>query len=387
MILLTLVAPLLETSIPNDTEVAVAAFAPLPKEFGEKDRQRLAVAVRVLSDGTQDYSRRKLFDVTQGRPIQETLLPDGVLIRFLAPRENLPNALTLMDGLLRRPTIDAESLGRSLRRLQRSETGYWAAALHPERNQLRTVKVEEARALLARVFNSSRTVVAAAGGFSAGEAANRWARKTRDWKSLPDPKYPDISIAPEAADNPSGVTTVELRGKPLRVDAPSLPLRWLTLVALGVGKGSSLFRDVRQVEGWCYRQEAVLYPDREGLVPRVVAATIPSDADPGRAEHLRETLRKAVSLWTEADRRRALAMASLALEQGVPLGPLWLADAPVGGGLADRAALDAYWYAKAGVRWDPARQMRAMRSVDLEALKTDAEAFLAEAQPIVLPGR
>lgn len=381
------VPDLLETSIPNATDVAIAAFAPLPKEFGEKDRQRLAVAVRVLVDGSQDYSRRRVFDLTEGRTVEAALLPDGVVVRFVVPRENLRSGLTLMDGLLRRPTVEAGSLDRALRRIQRREAGYWAAALRPLRNDLKTLKPDEARALLSRIFNPARTVVAAAGGFAPGEAKDRWAKSAADWRALPEPRYPDNSTTPEPKDNPSGITTVELRGAPIAANDPALPARWLALTALGVGKGAALFRDVRQVEGWSYRQEAILWPDPKGLLPRIVAASIPAEGEADRADALRASLRKAVAAWTEADRERALGVASLSLERGLPLGPLWLAEGPVGGSLADRAILDAYWSSKAGARWDAGRLLGTMRNVPLETLKTEADALLEGARSIVLPGR
>jgi hypothetical protein len=381
------VLPVLETPLPAEREVAFAAFAPLPKPFGEKDRQRLAVAVRVLVDGSMEYGRRTVYNVTDGRTIDVALLPDGVVIRFVVPKENLSNGVALMEGLLRRPIVDEVTLARALERIQRREPGYWAAALRPLRNDLKTLKPAEARALLTRVFNPSRTVVSVAGGFAAGEVQELWEKRTADWKPAPEPRYPDISPTPEPTDNPSGITTVELRGPAFPASDPGLTSRWLALIALGVGKGSSLFRDVRQVEGWSYRQEAILWPDPAGLVPRIVVATAPEDGESGRGEALRATLAKSISVWSESDRQRALAVAALTLEGGQPLGPLWLADGPVGNASADRALLDAYWFAKAGKRWDAPRLLAAMRAVSLEDMKAAAETLLKEARPIVLPGR
>lgn len=374
-------ATFLEVPTPQRESIAFAAFAPLPKEFGEKDRQRLAVAVRVLGDGSQEYSRRAVLNLTEGGSVQAALLPDGVLVRFEVPRASLTNGVALMEGLLRRPSLAPERLDDALRRLQRGEQSAWGAALRHPRNDLKAVRADEARAVLARVFDPRRVVVAAVGGFAAGEARTRWEARTADWKPLPEPRYPDISPAPEPTDSGSGVTTVELRGKPFPAADPALPARWLAMLALGVGKGASLFRDVRQVEGWSYRQEAILWPDRAGLEPRLLAASAPEEGEPGRAEGLRTTLLKAISGWTEDDRLRALGAASL------NLGPLWLADAPVGTGLLDRASLEAYWMAKAGVIWDFDALRERMRGVPLDALKAEATAIVSGARAIVLPGR
>ena len=377
---------MLETPVPGEPDVALAVFAPLPKGFGERDRQRLSVAVRVLADGTQEYSRRLIFDVTDGRSVQAALLPDGVVLRLVAPKANLANAVAILEGLLRRPVVDATSLDRALRRIQRGEPGYWSAALRPERNDLKRITPAEARAVLTRVFDPARIAVAAVGGFEPGAPTRAWTQRTADWKPLPAPRYPDNSPAPEPTINPSGITTVELRGAPMSLNDPAFPARWLALIGLGVGKGSALFGDVRQVEAWSYRQEAILWPDPQGLVPRLVAAAAPEEGEAARAEGLRTTLRRAVGAWTEADRVRALGMASLVLEDGKPLGPLWMADAPVGATLADRAMLDAYWWAKGGVRWDAKRLLDSMRAVSLKTMKAEADALLADAKAIVLPG-
>lgn len=377
----TEIPPLLETPMPQYSEVALAAFAPLPKEFGERDRQRLAVAVRLLSNGSQEYSRRQIFEITDGDTVHATLLPDGVLIRFGVPKANLTNGLALMEGLLRRPTVQQSDVDAALKRLQRAELGTWAAALRPQRNDLKVLRADDARSLLLRVFDPRRVSVAAVGGFPSGVAQSRWAARTADWKPLPAPRYPDDTPSPEPIDNPSGVTTIELRGLPFSASDPSLAARWLALVALGVGKGSALFRDVRQVEGWSYRQEALLWPDRAGLIPRLVVATTPDEGQAARAEALRASLLKAIDGWTEEDRTRAVGAASL------NLGPLWLGDGPVGEGLFDRAALDAYWYAKSGSRWDFDRLLDAMGAVSLADLKTEATGLVRGARPIVLPGR
>jgi hypothetical protein len=384
---LVLASTLLETPISGQADVAFAAFAPLPKPFGEKDRQRLAVAIRTLVDGSQEYTRRTIYEVTDGRTVDVALLSDGVVVRFIVPKENLSNGVALMEGLLRRPIVDETTLSRALIRIQRREPGYWAAALRPLRNDLKTLKASEARALLERVFQPQRTVVSVAGGFAQGEAERLWEARTADWKPTAEPRYPDISPTPEPKDNPSGVTTVELRGAPISLTDAALPTRWLALIALGVGKGASLFRDVRQVEGWSYRQEAILWPDVAGLVPRIVAASAPDEAEATRAEALRSALLKSVEGWTENDRQRAVAMARLTLESGLPLGPLWLADGPVGDSLADKALLDAYWFAKSGGRWDSARLLGQMRAVTLDDLKVNATTLLHDAKAIVLPGR
>lgn len=384
---LILVSTILETPIADQQDIAFAAFAPLPKPFGEKDRQKLAVAIRTLVDGSQEYTRRTIYEVTDGRTIDVALLPDGVVVRFIVPKASLSSGIALMDGLLRRPLVDETTLARALIRIQRREPGYWAAALRPLRNDLKTLKAPEARALLQRVFLPQRTVVSVAGGFAPGQAEALWERRTADWKPTPEPRYPDISPSPQPTDNPSGITTVELRAAAISLTDPSLATRWLGLIALGVGKGSSLFRDVRQVEGWSYRQEAILWPDLAGLVPRVVAASVPEETESARAEALRSALLKSIEGWTEGDRQRAVAVAGMTLEGGLSLGPLWLADGPVGVSLADRALLDAYWFAKSGQRWDASRLLGQMRGVSLDDLKSSAASLVRDAKAIVLPGR
>ena len=370
-----------ETAMPGTGEIAFAAFAPLPKEFGERDRQRLEVAVRTLPGGGQGYSRRTIFEVTEGGTVQAALLPDGVVVRFRVPSANLAYGVGLMDALLRRFTLSDEELATALRRLQRGEPDYWTSALRPGGNRLKRVGADEARALLKRVFDPRRVSVAAAGEFGEGQVATAWARRTADWRPTPEPRYPDISPTPEPKENPAGITSVELRGRPFPASDPRLAARWLTMLALGVGKGGALFRDVRQTEGWSYRQEAILWPDRAGLVPRLVAATTPGADEAKRAEALRTTLLAAIDAWTEADRTRALGAA------GLNLGPLWLVDGPMGTEPFDRATLEAYWWAKAGASWNREALLGAMGEVPLAELKATATDLVRGARAIVVPGR
>jgi hypothetical protein len=150
-----------------------------------------------------------------------------------------------------------------------------------------------------------------------------------------------------------------------------LAIKLLAVYALGVGKGSAVFRVLREREGWSYRQEAFLWPTPKGFRTRLLMATdLPNDDWP---KAMRAALRADVEGWTDADLKRATGLAKAQMVRGIGPDPFYLTPkGPAGETPAGQAFETAYWHGKAGRALDEARLASQFELVRLDELKETA---------------
>jgi len=375
----------IESVEPQANRVSIQALVKIPS-LGSIDMAKLNVIVQAIPKQTQDYPRREMLMVTDGEQVRCELTPDHIRFVVNIPPGRVKTGLGVMAALLENATLTQENLDAAA--LEKPIPDYWSAALDPV--ELPTVKVNaaEAQVLYHRVFRPERVLLTVGGKFTSGEAEQEWTNRMDHWQVEREPKgFFDVSEPKERIRNPGPVTTIDLVAAPVTSGDAALPSRILSLFALGVGKGSSLFRVVRQKRGWSYRQDAILSPTKDGWVPRLLIASIPTDDTAVRVKTIKADLLEDIGSWTMATRARAIGMAEAVLANHVPYSPLYvLGNSPVGFSLEDRTFLAGYWLMKTGQAWDPAALIDSMKKVSLEDLKEQATAILTTAIPRVLPG-
>lgn len=365
-------AEVIENVEPQAREVSIQLMARLPKldalEYGALEALTTAIPREV--DG---YSHRDMLTVTSGDPIRTEVGPDFVRISFHVLPTNLSSGLSLMEALVRRSKLEAlpgDRTGRSA----------WAVALQPWAPQ-RPPRASEIAELYQKIFRPENLVLAVGGRFLDGAAQRGWSTKMDAWQPprlMPRSPYLD---SPKALDkNGTAVSSIELTGPVFGGSDAALSTRFLSLVALGAGKGSSLFRTTRQKQGISYRQEALMYPSPDGWQPRLILLTLAGADLKKTAEDVRAGLIEDVKGWTDADRLRALGMADAILNRGVESSPFgWMGA--IDSSLDNRTFLRAYWRMKTGTEWDPEALMRQMRMVTLEDLRDTTLETLTKATP------
>lgn len=357
---------------PTRPEFSLQALVSL-RDLDPQERRSVRVLAEVLTKEIEGYSRRDALTVTNGNPIRCSIESDMLRIGFVVPKANLASGLSLMDALLTGSKLPADAIQESAFDPRRT-TSFWAAALDPETFKLDRVTSQSVTAVYRRLLDPSRITLAVGGPAVPDDAQQRWAEKVSQW---PKPPRPGASLYHEArtfyATNPAGVTTLDFLGKPFSTHSADLPIRLLALVGLGTGKGSSLFRVVRQTLGYSYRQESILSLDGDNFQPRLLMAMTPSDDEPAKTERIRIALAEDVRNWTEADRQRALGMAEAVFLRNVEMSPLaFLRNGPVPDDLEGRTFLDAIWTMKTGKAWNPQSLLDSMRLVPLNELKEAA---------------
>jgi len=378
-------AHVIELIEPKATEISIQALIKLP-DLGAKDLAKLGIIAQTIPKQTQAYPRREMLTVTAGVPVRCTIDPDIVRIVVSVPPDKLKSGLSLMESLIQDATLTQENLDAAA--LELAVPDYWSAALNPI--ALPSVKLtsDEAQVLYKRVFRPERIQLVVGGSFAKTEAISAWSVRMDHWTPAPESRgYFDITPTQERTHNTSSVTTIDLVGAPIPSSDASLSARLLALFALGTGKGASLFRIVREKYAWSYRQEAILSPTRDGWVPRLLIASIPTDVTADRVKTIKNDLMDDVKSWTEASRARALGMAEAVFKHDVPFSPLYVLGAsPVGNSLEARTFMAGYWPLKTGTPWDPDALLAAMKKTSLDDLKDQASAILTSAIPRVLPG-
>jgi len=370
---------------PQANGISIQALVSLPK-LGAKDMAKLEIIAGAIPKQTLEYPRREMLMVTGGEPAKCEITPDLLRMVVNVPPDKLKAGIGVMESLVRDATLTQENLDAAAQELPVPD--YWSAALNPFSLPAVKVKADEAQALYHRVLRPERILLIVGGKFASGDAQQEWARRMERWTAGKEQTgYFDISAPADRDRNPGPVTTIDLAVAPLAAGDSGLPSKILALYALGTGKGSSLFRVVRERLGWSYRQEAVLSPTRDGWLPRLLIACIPTADMAERVKTIKANLLDDISSWTPATRDRAIGMAKAVLINQVPFNPLYvLGNSPVGNSLEDRTFLAGYWQLKTGNPWDPVAIFESMKQVSLDDLKEQATSMLTTEIPRVLPG-
>jgi hypothetical protein len=204
---------------------------------------------------------------------------------------------------------------------------------------------------------------------------------------MPKPSL-DQGLGSEISDLPGRDAMIELQGKEVMGSDPAISTELLAVIALGSGKGSTMFEKLREEQGWSYRQEAVLWPTVGGFVPRFIMASGDKTPGPELAKAMKLKMLEGVQAWMDSDLARARGMAEGIMNRGFEMSPLYFNPSwPVTESLDDQVFLRGYWRMKTGQAWDPKKLLGQMAAASLQEVKDAASDMLTNAIPHVIPGR
>ncbi len=375
--------PVRELPEPAARETSIEASVELPK-LTDDQFAALAVVVRTIPKQTEEYIRRDMASMTLGGQSPRCeLTPDHIRIGIVMPPGDVRHGLGILESLVRRPSLFQDALNDSADSLATRRLGPWEMALQGRVSAFR-ITHDQAAAIMRYIFRPDRIYVAVGGQLEPGLAESEWERRTAGWAAPSRlEEFPRLHRPALPVQQPGPVSTLELRGKSFVSSDVAMSQRLLALMALGAGKGSSLFRISRETHAWSYRQEGVLWPVPGGWEPRLIALSANCPAPSEREGALRADMLQDVSAWTESDRARALGIADAVLNRGLEFSPMYLGQfGPMSASLDDQTFLSAYWPMKTGSTWDPERLLTEMRLCNLDDLKETATDLLQTAEPI-----
>jgi hypothetical protein len=371
------VASIAVEPISTSLVTGIQVFAPIT-DLSPRERAALRLGMTVFGTRTEDFTARQILQLTSGRPVLARAGEDHVRIGFVLNPGSEKAAVSLLASLLQRPGLSRADIDRV--RLERIAGGIddWAIGLSEPMPNWADFSEAEIRNAVRKALRPDRLRITLYGAVSAEGVNEDWERRSRDWprmEPVPRPRFSFGTVTPQTG----RARVMQLRSDPFPPGVADFATRYAALIALGVGKGSTLHRVWRDRYAWSYRQEALLLSSATGFRAVLVAA---GSAPP---EEARKAALEDISAWTEGDLARAVGIASGILENGIDLNPLYPSpDAPMRDTDADRIFLKQYWPAKTGVPWNPTRLLSQIRQIRLEDLRAAATALVDSMKPQVL---
>ncbi|CAN5342256.1 hypothetical protein BH11ARM1_BH11ARM1_11450 [soil metagenome] len=366
MLLFAATPAVIETPDPSARRVSIQAVVMLPK-LTEFEKGMLDVLVKTIPKRTAEYSKTEMLIATDGATVTCDRMPDSVRIGVSVLPDNFRAGMGVVNNLLHKATLsDADLIAANSEpeMVSRWMSPRWTADYPMDR-----FRTDRARALYGQVFQPENITISVGGAFENGAAAAIWKRDVASWGGPRiHPFQDDFSVSkPRVMEG--GNPKIEHVDHAFDPSAKNI----LAMFALGSGKGSSLFRIVRDQMAVSYRQEAIIWPTDAGFQSCLQWAT---SGDTKLAD-VQAALTKDIDAWTDAERLRAIGMASGVFDLGVDASPFYFTPTgPIGHDLDDRTFMKAYWYAKTGQDWDPAKLIKDMRSVSLDDLKAAAKTIV-----------
>ncbi len=354
---------------------------------------RLLGAWYVIGDtllkGAEGYSELTLMSYGSQAGIQPSVVtfPDHMRIEFVAPEGGLDLAMELMTAVLKRPRLRDRDVIDAIARFETQKPKPLAAAGYQYQGRYSRLSSPYVKNVYNRAF-TPETVQFVFGGKVSKEEANQamedWVAR---WRPDPSTRIPmRESLAPITGVG-GEVSVYALRGKPFRLDEPGAVPKLLATYALGVGKGASCFRVLRQKNAWSYQQGAYLWPSIEGFVPVVYMLQSSNRGDGALVAEMRAELLKDIESWDEATFARAVSVASSSehLAQA-PTAFLSSPSSGMGRTVRDRCALQGYLSLTGSGQARLETVLGAMQNVDLDQLQTAAKSMVEDASGTWIPG-
>jgi hypothetical protein len=368
---------------PEAEAIVFEAFVPGPEEQTEEAEATWRVLSGALVGNTSNFSRSRLirFASQTGTAPVAVAYDDFVRIRFEVPPTGESLGAHLLEEMLWDPAFGEDELARGIRKATASES-----LRLPYRLEYDAVTLADLERMHQRLFAPANVTVFV-GGRTQAEAISEeiFKRVPANWDVPPNvPGYRDLRLP---AERPGQATWFEIRGEPIDARTVNGSAVALALFAFGVGKESTLFSEVREEARLAYDIRALLWPNQEGWLPRLILRRTPRPEDRELPIQVPEILRAAVENWSEDDLNRALALARESLRRETLYSPFWLTpQAPLSSASQDEYTWLGY-HAMLGLR-DVSRQrvLLALEEVTLEDMKFGGNLLLDEADIFVIPG-
>jgi len=379
--------------LPDDKQPYITVQAVVKLGVLNGKEQALAQILHdTLLDATENYNEEQIwqYSTLAGESMRCTLSGDHFRIQLAVPKGQMSLAGELTSELLERARFAEDVIQADIVTTPNRPASYWSELLQPFKLDYRKIHHEDVVNFYRKTFTPENTTIAIAGPFSSGEGKAAMDKYLDGWSAPKRPSYVrryEDPPPPLLARHAFPVTTVELYGPEFGSSEADFAAHLLVTSALGVGKGCSMFRILREKMGLSYIQQGIVAPTPGGFQTHLVMVQSPAEDEAPQVETMRAALAADVATWDEATRQRAMGMALAFLQNEAIATPLYLDGAgAVGFGNEDKVFLTAYWTEKMGHAWDPAAILHEMRQVNLDEMKKMAADLVANAQGGVIHG-
>lgn len=380
----------IEMPDPSKKNISVTVSVAAPYEMRDREQAAWRILPQLILQGTQEYSRQTIYDVSlQGGRLPQALgSADTIRIEFAVASGNLDVAAGMLENILLKPRFRTQDFEAAQRRLAQPNPNPIAELLDPVRPSYDRATVDLCRTLWVQACRPEKLTVVVGGSFTGGEAAAEFGKRFD--RPEPAPARGTTRIDPEPKEirvHAKNLTSFELASSAIDLSDRTAGAKMLAVYAMGAGKEASVYRVLREKEGLSYEQRAILWPTAKGWVPRIYVVRRAQDGDAETLTKILASLEADVDAWAEEDLERAKAIAAASLD-GMPVDNLFWIDGsgPVGTDFEDECALRAYLAMIGAPEWTRDRLKLEMSQVSLERLKEAAGGILKTAKTRVIPG-
>lgn len=313
------------------------------KKGGPLDDAIENVLGQLIGVESADFAAVNFNDYTAdtGDPLKVEVVPSGIHIQFGLNAVDSGLFVPIVMNLLAKTQISTQGTAFAVGKLAVSDPTMRDLVMNPTPLPYGDVTSRSVAQAYHRQFRPENfTITVAAGpqfaslGTDLQKQLSSWTPPPPEWW-VPDP-LPAKPWIPAGKPVPIALVSASVSPK-----SPAFPTCLLAMIALGAGKGSLLWKMVRQSHRWSYLQEADFVPTPGGLEPVIFFAASPSAPNLKANEaQFKQVLLAASAKLTQGDLNRALAYADSLFVRGYGMNPFHLlseTDPP------DPLYLDSLW--------------------------------------------
>lgn len=382
---------IVEVPQPSEKTVTVVAYVKAPFAFGEREAAAWQVIGRCLLLGTSEFTANNIrtYAGQAGVMPKTVVMPDFIRVQLTVPSDGLDVGALFMESILRRPNLGMENFQRETDILKKEQFDAWRRAILPEVMDYSRLRPEHVTDLFELTFRPENINLVISGGFKPGDGFKAFDGRFDKYQPAPRRRAVQFDNPPRLASKHGQLlSTFELRGEAFAPGSPGSAAKSLAIFALGAGKDSSVFRVLREKERLSYRQEAFLFPTKNGWQPRILLIRKTKAGAETTAVQMQDALLKDVDSWSQETLDRANAMANLILKGDNSFGVVWLdGHEPMGLTSEEAAALRGFQLMTGGNIQTADQWAEQMQSVKLDELKAAAKAMLSNAAMVAIIGR
>lgn len=304
----------LEAPKPGSGTVLLQAHFRMPFEPGSRETAAWRVLIELLKEGTLDFTGPQMLEQAGGSGFKFFAGSNFLTVQVSGAKGSLDAQAQIIESMMLRPRLrEDEILAKSLQ-LSRIGTDPIFTAAKAESPDWTRLRVEHVLDLQKQVMRPENLTLVAGGDFEPGSALGLL--QPRFKAMAPAPRRTPIRFdppAPPARKMASGLRAVKA-ALPLSSGSLEDAATAMTLVgALTQGKGSSLYRKVREEKAEAYHLSGSLMPGMTGwklemtIIQRSEKTLVP--------DQVVALLREDVEAWGPPELARAKAMTLAGLTQ------------------------------------------------------------------------
>ncbi len=305
---------IIEAPQPGSGRVLLQAHFKMPFEPGSRETAAWRVLIDLLKEGNLDFTAAQMLEQGGGTGFRFFAGPNLLTVQVSGFKGSLDAQAQIIESMMLRPRLRSEEILAKSLQLSRVSSDPLLAASKREVPDWTRLRVEHVLDLQKQVLRPENLTLVAGGDFEPGSASGILMPR---FKAMPAaPRRTPIRFdapAPPARKMVSGLRAVKVSAPLLSSSLEEAAASMTVVGALTQGKGSSLFKKVREEKGEAYQLSGALMPGMMGW--RLEMTVIQRSEKTLTPDQVTALLVEDVNSWGLAELARAKAMTLAGLSQ------------------------------------------------------------------------